>query len=69
MVQLRQCTIVLHERQCVPNAPINGMPHLAYLGQILEKGGKFAVIIFPERSVLSRDCPNPLAATVCCSFS
>ena len=39
MVQLRQCTIVLHERQCVPNAPINGMPHLAYLGQILEKGG------------------------------
>ena len=32
------------------------MPHLAYLGQILEKGGGFAVGIFPEGWVLSRDC-------------
>ena len=24
---------------CRPNAPINGMPHLTYWGQMLEKGG------------------------------
>ena len=28
--------------------PINGIPHLAYMGQMLEKGGKFAVGKFPE---------------------
>ena len=42
------------------HAPINGKPHLAYLGQILEKGGGFAVRIFPEGLVLCRDCPNLL---------
>ena len=35
-------------------------PHLAYLGLMLEKGGRFAVGIFLDGSVLSRDCPNPL---------
>ena len=34
--------------------------HIVYLGQMLEKGGGFAVRIFPQGSVLSRDCPNPL---------
>ena len=32
-------------------APINGMPHLAYLRQMLEKGGRFAVKIFLEELV------------------
>ena len=36
------------------------MPHLACLGQMLEKGKKFAIEIFPEGLVLGRDCPNPL---------
>ena len=27
---------------------INGIPYQAYLGQMLEKGGGFAVGIFPE---------------------
>ena len=36
--------------------PINGMPHLAYLGQMLEKEGEFGIGIFPEGLVLSRDC-------------
>ena len=36
------------------------MPHLAYLGQMLEKGGGFVVGTFPKGLVLSRDCPNPL---------
>ena len=31
-------------------APINGMPHLAYLGRMLDKGGVG----------ISWDCPNPL---------
>ena len=35
-------------------------PTLHTWGQILEKGGGFAVRIFPEGWVLSRDCPNPL---------
>ena len=30
------------------NAPINGMPHLAYLGQMLEKGGGLGIGIFPD---------------------
>ena len=36
--------------------PINGMPHLAYLGQMLEKEGEFGIGIFPEGLVLSLDC-------------
>ena len=40
------------------NAPIDGMPHLAYLGQMLEKEGEFGIGIFPEGVVLSRDCQN-----------
>ena len=40
------------------NAPINGMPHLAYLGQMLEKEGEFGIGIFPEGLVHSRDCQN-----------
>ena len=40
------------------NAPINGMPHLAYLGQMLEKEGEFGIGIFPEGLVLSWDCQN-----------
>ena len=40
-------------------APINGMPHLAYLGQMLENEGEFGIgIKFPEGLVLSRDCQN-----------
>ena len=39
-------------------APINGMPHLAYLGQMLEKEGEFGIGIFPEGVVLSQDCQN-----------
>ena len=39
-------------------APINGMPHLAYLGQMLEKEGEFGIGIFPEGLVLSWDCQN-----------
>ena len=39
-------------------APINGMPHLAYLGQMLEKEGEFGIGIFPKGSVLSWDCQN-----------
>ena len=39
-------------------APINGMPHLAYLGQMLENEGEFGIGIFPEGVVLSRDCQN-----------
>ena len=42
----------------VAYAPINGMPHLAYLGQMLEKEGGFGIGIFPEGLVLSRDCQN-----------
>ena len=38
--------------------PINGMPHLAYLGQMLKKEGEFGIGIFPEGLVLSRDCQN-----------
>ena len=38
--------------------PINGMPHLAYLGQMLEKEGEFGIGIFPEGLVLSWDCQN-----------
>ena len=38
----------------VAYAPINGMPHLAYLGQMLEKEGGFGIGIFPEGLVLSR---------------
>ena len=38
------------------NAPINGMPHLAYLGQMLEKEGEFGIGIFPKGLVLSLDC-------------
>ena len=38
--------------------PINGMPHLAYLGQMLEKEGEFGIGIFPEGLVLSQDCQN-----------
>ena len=34
------------------NAPINGMPHLAYLGQMLEKGGGFAIGIFQGAGTL-----------------
>ena len=33
---------------------INGMLHLAYLGQMLEKGGRFTVRIFPEGWYLVR---------------
>ena len=33
--------------------PIDGMPHLAYLGQMMEKSGGFVVTIFPEGLVLS----------------
>ena len=29
-------------------APISGMPLLAYLGQMLQKGGRFAITIFPR---------------------
>ena len=36
-----------------------GMPHLGYLGQMLEKGGGFSVGIFPEGLVLSQDCLHP----------
>ena len=39
------------------NLPINGIPHLVYLGRVLEKGGKLAVTIFPEGWVLSQDIP------------
>ena len=38
------------------NTPINGMPHLAYLGQMLESG---MGLVIPKELVLSRDCPNP----------
>ena len=34
------------------------MRHQAYLGQMLEKGGGFAVGIFPEGLALCGDCPN-----------
>ena len=37
--------------------PINGMPHLAYLGQMLEKGGGFAVRIFPRGWYLVANVP------------
>ena len=47
-------------RKVIPNAPINGMPHLAYLGQMLEKEGEFGIGIFPEGLVHSRDCQNEL---------
>ena len=40
--------------------PINGIPHIAYLAQMLEKGGGFAIRIFSEGLALSKDCPNPL---------
>ena len=33
------------------------LPHLAYLGQMLEKGGGYVIRIFPDGLVLS---PNPL---------
>ena len=33
---------------------INGMLHLAYLGQMLEKGGRFTVRIFPKGWYLVR---------------
>ena len=39
-------------------APINGMLHLAYLGQMLEKEGEFGIGIFPEGLLLSQDCQN-----------
>ena len=48
---------------CVASAPINGMPHLAYLWSMLEKrreGGEFAIKVFPMGLVLSWNCPNPL---------
>ena len=37
---------------------VNGIPHLAYLGQMLEKEGEFGIGIFPEGLVHSRDCQN-----------
>ena len=43
-----------------PQKCINGIPHLAYLGRMLEKREGFALRIFPEGLVLSWDCPNPL---------
>ena len=35
-------------------ALINGRPHLAYLGQMLENGGRFTVRNFPRELVLSQ---------------
>jgi len=32
------------------------MAHLAYLGQMLKKGGGLGIGIFPEGWVLSQDC-------------
>ena len=39
--------------------PVNGMPNLAYQGQMLENGAGSVIGIFPKESVLSWDCPNP----------
>ena len=41
------------------------MTHLAYLGQMLEKGGGFAIGIFPEGWVLSWDCPIQTPISPC----
>ena len=41
-------------------APINGMPHLAYLGQMFKKRRGFVLRNFTNGLVLSWDCLNPL---------
>ena len=50
--------IVLLIRRSRYYAPINGMPHLTYLGQV-KKGG-FALAIFPKSLLLSKNCFDPL---------
>ena len=37
--------------------PMNGIPHLAYLGQMLEKGGGLGIGIFPDLGKIPM--PNP----------
>ena len=49
--QLGTCT-----KTGLANTPINGMLHLAYLGQMLESG---MGLVIPKELVLSWDCPNP----------
>ena len=54
-----QCNYYPWLELAIFNAPINGMPHLAYLGQMLVKY-VLPSESSPKRLVLNQDCPNPL---------